>query len=198
MGSRNGFITLDRSILDSWVWQLTPGQRCVWLTMLADARWKAEPAKIRFQGILIEVKRGELWTTERTLAKRAGVTRKVVRTALRVLREDGAIRAQERAHLGTLVTITNYDRYQAPWKHKGPAQGPVGAHPGPNKNAGKKEKQGDSAPQTARDLTDEEILNGPQISEAEHEEAEQRVWDALNNMSHGQVVPLRRGRRTRG
>jgi hypothetical protein len=136
-----GFIVLLRAIRDSWVWKLQPGQLKVWLQLLLDARWSHEEDKLQLPGQTIVVRRGQVWTTERTLALRAGAGRQVVRTTLRLLLQDGAISTQQLTRYGTLITITNYETYQDVPDRPNPPAHPVPTHPQPNKNQGNQGNQ---------------------------------------------------------
>ena len=105
-----GWILLYRSIRDSWIWESKPfslGQ--AWIDLILDANH--EDRKFFLNGRLKTVKRGQKWTSVRTLAERWGWQNKKVINFLRALEEDGMIN-RESTSAGTLLTIVNYGKYQ--------------------------------------------------------------------------------------
>lgn len=107
MAKRTGFITVDRQLLNSEVWLAEPftkGQAIVDLIGLANH----EDNEI--------CKRGQLLTSERTLAARWHWSRDKVRRFLRSTSLRTTIRTNDRTIHGTLITLENYDIYQLPLK----------------------------------------------------------------------------------
>jgi hypothetical protein len=109
MADRGGFIVLHRKILDSWVWTLPLEQRMVALQLLLEANWK--PTKVFRGKRLVTVPRGSCIIALRELADRVGVGVQTVRTAL-VNLEAGAFLTRTPTQHHTLVSITNYSKYQ--------------------------------------------------------------------------------------
>ena len=111
-----GFIVLHRRI-ESWpLWQALSGEhRMVWVTLLLAANWKNTEVWTR-KGRLV-VQRGQALIAQRTLAERAAVSRKNVRTAIELLTREGAIQVAQvptqSSKTASLVTIVNYEKYQA-------------------------------------------------------------------------------------
>ena len=116
-----GFILLDRNIVEWWGWS-DPFRVKAWLDLLLIAAYRRHYRD--FQGHPVHVERGQLVTSYRILAKRWGCSVKKVRTLIKRLEESGAIRAQPRAHLGTLITVRNYGAYQDPSNRGGTARDP--------------------------------------------------------------------------
>ena len=108
--SSEGYVKLHRSTLDSWLWDLPDGQRIVAMTLLMMANWKDGRAFSR--GQVVEVKRGQVMTSLDKLARRARVSVKTVRTALGNLEKAG-FSANESAKHYRLITVRNFDSYQA-------------------------------------------------------------------------------------
>lgn len=110
-----GFIVLHRRI-ESWpLWDAMSGEhRMVWLTLLLAANWKNTEVWTR-KGRLV-VQRGQALVAQRTLADRARVSYRNVRTGMDLLTQEGAIQvAQVPVHgakTASLVTIVNYEKYQ--------------------------------------------------------------------------------------
>lgn len=101
----NGFIKIDRSILD-WEWWDDLNTFRLWMTILLLANWKEK----RWHGKVIP--RGSLWTSIETLSKKSGLTFQQTRTSLDKLISTGEI-TSEATNEGRLVTVVNYDVYQA-------------------------------------------------------------------------------------
>ena len=110
MDKQNGWILLYRSIRDSWLWDEKPfsiGQ--AWLDLIMDANH--DTGKFYLNGKLKVVKRGQKWTSVRTLAERWGWRNEAVLNFLNALEEDGMIR-RESTKSGTLLTLVNYGKFQ--------------------------------------------------------------------------------------
>ena len=107
--SNAGYIKLFRKIKDSLVWQLPPLYRFVAINILLDANW--ESAKVFTKSGFVDVARGQLMTSREHLAKASGVSVQVVRTALKHL-EDAGFLTSKPTKSGTIITISNYSKYQ--------------------------------------------------------------------------------------
>lgn len=107
---RGGYIKLFRSITANPLWlddKFTPGQ--AWVDLLLLANFKT--GHIRVRGNRIEVMRGQVgWSMER-LAKRWQWSRTRVSRFLNELETSGQI-VQQKNFVTTVLTITNYERYQ--------------------------------------------------------------------------------------
>src|SRR5512147_1877976 len=115
-GREGGFIKAYRQ------WESSPAVQAlsaegevVWLRLLFAANWRDTEVILRSGPFL--VRRGQALIAERTLAERARVSRKVVRTALARLVLSGSISVKQVSAFSgpriNLVTILNYDRFQA-------------------------------------------------------------------------------------
>jgi hypothetical protein len=110
-----GFIVLHRR-LQSWpLWKaMTGNQRIVWVQMLLAANWSE--SEVWISGKRVVIPRGSFIDTQETIAKDAGVSRKVVRQTTIHLEAEGAIsRAAAGLQMGhgvILTTIVNYGKYQ--------------------------------------------------------------------------------------
>jgi len=107
----NGWIKLHRELLKKTIWiNSTVEQKAVLITIMLlashiDNEWE-------WNGKRFRVKPGQFITSTRTLAEAAGVTHRNVRSAL--LRfEKHEFLTQKATHTGTLITIANWDKYQA-------------------------------------------------------------------------------------
>lgn len=121
-----GFIVIQRRIQSSDLWRSLRGdQRAVFMTLLLLANWK--PAKARWRDQWYEVKRGELSHSMSSIAEEANVGIKVVRTTIEALMADdrqvggnGPAIVAKYPISGTgpgtgprILTVVNYDKYQA-------------------------------------------------------------------------------------
>lgn len=128
-----GFLVLWRRI-QSWpIWRsFTAQQRMVVVQVLFAANYK--PSTIWRGDTEVVIARGQFVDTEETIAKRAKVSRKVVRTVYERL-EAGKFMEREKGHHAgpypRITTILNYDRYQTPEKREGQQEGQSGANIGP-------------------------------------------------------------------
>ena len=105
-----GWISIYRSVTDSWVWKEKPfsiGQ--AWIDLLLMANHKDN--KFYFRGQLITVKRGSLITSELKLMKRWGWGNTKVRNFLKNLESDGMIK-HVTAKTQSTIYIENYGVYQ--------------------------------------------------------------------------------------
>ena len=108
----------------SWEWFAKPEmvQLFVWLLLKAASR------DTTWQGIAI--KRGQVLISQRKLAAELVLSYKQVRTCLQRLQTTGEVTAAGApgAHGFTLVTICNYDSYQATSESEGRIKGALRAH----------------------------------------------------------------------
>jgi len=107
----NGWIKLFRKLQDNEFWnaeKFTKGQ--AWVDLLLIANHKDSFFYLR--GIKIDVKRGQIARAETALAKKWGWSREKVRLFLRTLKTRQQIDI-DKSKLISIVTIINYDEYQA-------------------------------------------------------------------------------------
>lgn len=81
----------------------------MWSWLCDTAVWKK--TKVRFNGILIELDRGQLATSVRFMSNGFEVGEQLTRTFLQNLEKEGMINTRP-THWGTIITICNYDKYQ--------------------------------------------------------------------------------------
>ena len=124
--SGKGWITLNRSLQDHWLWECKPfskGQAWVDLILLANHQDK----KCVFEKSVISVKRGQLITSIKKLAMRWGWDKKTVTKFLSLLESDGMISKKSTTQWTTL-TLIKYDDFQNHGSTnratKGPRDGP--------------------------------------------------------------------------
>lgn len=105
-----GYIRLWRSLADSPVWTCsTASQKVVLITILLHVRWNS----IRWNvlGKEFTIGPGEIFTSIRKLADMAGVTQRVIRTALDRF-ESVNFLTRKVTHQGMLISVVNWGKYQ--------------------------------------------------------------------------------------
>lgn len=129
-----GWIMVDRSLQEHDLWRSEPftrGQAWVDLILLANHK----PGMIRRRGIAVKVKRGQVGYSQDALAARWLWSEGKVKRFLNELKEREMITretALKNVAATSLITITNYDRYQFGGPEDGPEDGPEnGAKPDP-------------------------------------------------------------------
>jgi hypothetical protein len=87
---RKGFIVLPRYLKSSRAWRLSnPIQRYVMMMLIWDANWEDSEYHCKADGNTYKVRRGELFFSSQAYAKEIGVSRQVMRTALKNLKLMG-------------------------------------------------------------------------------------------------------------
>ena len=105
----NGWIKISRDLRKHWLW--TDAARLQWwLDLLFMASWEDRSELV--QGRLIDIKRGEVVASNEYLRQRWGVCDKTIRKFLKMLEEDKMIMRSVHPKY-CVVTICNYDKYQA-------------------------------------------------------------------------------------
>lgn len=99
-----GFIKLNRSMLQ-WEWYQDSVTKIVFLHCLLTANWEDRS----WRGITI--KRGQLLTSQKSLAKQLGLTRQPIRRALLNLQKTNELTIKATSKY-TIITVVNYDKYQ--------------------------------------------------------------------------------------
>ena len=118
-----GYIKLYRGWRECEAFKDEPcTQREAWVWLLENAAWK--PCNRRdAQGALIAIERGQFHTSIRTLAAEWQWSRGRVERFLNDLKTSHMV-SHETGHGGLLITICNYDKYQAYEPSAGPSAEP--------------------------------------------------------------------------
>jgi hypothetical protein len=145
-----GYIKLPRGLESSPLWKsLTAVQRMVWVQLLWCANWKEDVCWYGTKSF--PMKRGQLAHSEAEIARRAGVSRKVVRVTIaklimhgRIGREKGPLEGQA----PFIVTILDYDGFNGAVEQEGPrlgyGEGPARALGGEVREVEKEAQQAES------------------------------------------------------
>ncbi len=105
-------------------------KRSAWLWLIANATWKNR--RVSNKGKMVELQRGQILAGRAFLAKQWGWTEKKVRNFLAILVAENMVKmGQSVGHYANVLTVCNYDRYQAQTDHEESRQGQSGASQGP-------------------------------------------------------------------
>ena len=108
MKDSKGFIKLDRSIFEHWIFQDAEKFKA-FVDLVQLARWKDE--KLLVGNDLVTIPRGSYYTSELKLAARWGWGRDKIRNFLTLLEKERMIKKKSTTK-GTMLTIENYRVYQ--------------------------------------------------------------------------------------
>ncbi|WP_315769005.1 hypothetical protein [Bradyrhizobium sp. SZCCHNR2012] len=110
-----------------------------WLWLLFEARWKPHRVAVKNGQTreVVALDRGQLTYSRSYMAEAWGWSEKRVRTYLGRLEKDGQIDRQT-GRLQTIITLCNYDLYQAPHGETGRQEGQQQAGIGPEEEKDKK------------------------------------------------------------
>ena len=103
-----GWINLHRDITNHWIWH-NPRHFRWWVLLLLMAQW--EPRKVVFGKTSVQLQRGQICTTIRFLARQMDACSHTTITFLNCLEEADMIHRISNSQM-TIITITNYDKYQ--------------------------------------------------------------------------------------
>ena len=116
-----GFIKLNRGLLDHWVGD-DPDVFLVWVRLLLKANFKNK--KAYHKGQLRMYQRGSVYISTRDFARECGMGREKMRNVLNSLESDGMI-THRTDHLGTTISVCNYDAYQLNQSEENPPTVPL-------------------------------------------------------------------------
>lgn len=108
--SKQGWISLHRSIQDNWIWEEKPYDKArAWIDILLMVNH--EKKKVLLGSQLIDVEKGEKITSIRKLADRWGWSTTKVDSFLKMLESDKMIELKKDTKK-TVVKVLNYSNYQ--------------------------------------------------------------------------------------
>lgn len=106
-----GWIKLHRSLMKHWLFSFEdPDKALAWIDMLMSTNYK--PGKVRRNGVLIDLERGELGQSANGLSERWGWSRGKVIRFLEELERDKMIVQHKDKRRGK-ISICNYESYQS-------------------------------------------------------------------------------------
>ena len=105
-----GWVKIQRSVTDSWIYKSKPFcQFAAWVDLILLVNH--EEKKIPVNGKMITIQRGQTYTSIRSLAERWGWSLSRVKRYIDVLEMDNMVNTEKNAN-GTLLTLVNYSLYQ--------------------------------------------------------------------------------------
>lgn len=105
-----GYVPCYRTFQDEWFWKNTPWDIAhLFIDLLMKANRK--PRKAKHAGKVHTINRGQLATSQLSLAEITGRDRKTVVRWLRQLQESGELTTKNLGQSGILVTICKYEGY---------------------------------------------------------------------------------------
>ena len=114
---QQGWVSIHRSVLDNFVWFDKPfNMGAAWIDLILMANH--EDNKFPVNGNLIVVKRGQTYTSCRSLAERWGWSLGKVKRFIDLLEREKMVNT-ERTKNGTLLTLVKYDNFQDTWNTNG-------------------------------------------------------------------------------
>ena len=148
VNKEGNFVKIDRK-MTSWGWYTDISTKCLFLHCILRANWK--PGE--WKGIRYE--RGQFITSLSSLSHETGLSVKQVRTALKHLKETNEVASYSTSKF-TVITVTNYDKYQTVGKvegkqgaSQGQSEGKQGASKGQQYKKEKNNKEGKKEKNTA-------------------------------------------------
>ena len=104
----NSWIKLHRSLLKDTLWtsECPASYKVLWINLLLMASYKDSSVYER------QVKRGQVWTSQRKLAKINHISNRDIKKILNMFVADGKLSVQYFSQ-GILITILNYSKFQA-------------------------------------------------------------------------------------
>ena len=136
----SGYIKLYRAITQHPIFSAPQATYFkIWTFLILNAAWRAHP--VYLGGPIVP--RGGLFIGARKLSEECNVPYHVTRLCLDRLVKEGMIEilAQKAAHLGSLITITNYETYQSDNEQDGALSGAAAAQRRRNQKKVKKVKK---------------------------------------------------------
>ena len=120
------FIKLDRDLFESKLWLAEPFTKAqAWVDLIAMANF-ADKTKY-YRGTFHKIKRGQVVTSQRTLAERWKWSKAKVATFIRTL-VDAEMVTTDNTNRWTVLTIVNYAKYQDKPTTKRPQTNPQSDH----------------------------------------------------------------------
>lgn len=150
--TKGGWCKFHKRILD-WRWYTDGNTFRLFFHLIMTASHKDKPWKN------IVIKRGQRIASYDSLAEELQLTRKQIRTALNHLKETNEV-AHEGAKQYSIITIINYDKYQALLSEEDPQDEEEGANEGANERAGQGHTKGTRRAPSEEYKEDEEVEEG--------------------------------------
>lgn len=152
MAETSTFIKMDRNLL-RWRWFKNPKTMIVWIWLLMSANVEDHD----FEKDVI--RRGEVATSRKSISLATGLTEREVRTALNHLKTTGEVSVRLMPKY-QVITILQYDRYQAVPSGKASGNGPAGVR----QRSGNRPQSKNTRMEEGKN--EKNVLPTPQLSDA--------------------------------
>lgn len=108
-----GWIKLHRQIQDNMLWTDSESfdRRSAWIDLIMMAN--VQDKEIMYQGRMLKIKRGQVYTSVRKLAARWHWSRDKVNRFIKTLVKAHMIEKDNRTHSATLLTLVKYSDFQS-------------------------------------------------------------------------------------
>tara|TARA_B110000495_G_scaffold194177_1_gene200243 strand:+ start:189 stop:800 length:612 start_codon:yes stop_codon:yes gene_type:complete len=103
-----GWIKLERSLTDHWIWQ-EPEALKLWIALLLAANFTTK--KRSFNGSVVEIKRGQLVYGRHAFSAKLGISEAKLRRYIKLFISDSMI-SQQKTNKYSIISITCYEKYQ--------------------------------------------------------------------------------------
>jgi len=103
-----GWIKLDRSLTDHWIWQ-EPEALKLWIALLLAANFTTKTKS--FNGSLVQIKRGQLVYGRHAFSAKLGISEAKLRRFIKLFINDSMI-SQQKTNKYSIISITCYEKYQ--------------------------------------------------------------------------------------
>lgn len=118
----SGWFAVSREILDHPIFNGRPDRLYAWIWILSNAAYK--DTKQDVDGHIIDVPRGCLCASQAMMQRGTGMSRQALRTFLNLLENANVISpkpATKSTKSRTMITVCNYDKYQASQPNQQPS-----------------------------------------------------------------------------
>ena len=103
-----GWIKLERSLTDHWIWQ-EPEALKLWIALLLAANFATKTKS--FNGSIVEIKRGQLVYGRHAFSAKLGISEAKLRRYIKLFISDSMI-SQQKTNKYSIISITCYEKYQ--------------------------------------------------------------------------------------
>ncbi|MGL4875155.1 MAG: hypothetical protein ACRC30_10960 [Clostridium sp.] len=172
MAGAEGWIKLHRNIQEHWIWSDAEKLKW-WLDIILLANHQDN--KFLLGNEVVKIERGARHTSEILLSERWKVSRKTVRSFLKLLESDGMITTKKTTK-GTTFKVTNYNVYQGFFSSEGTTKGTTKGTTEEHQKVQRRDNEGTSegtteGTQTIMNKKDKNEKNDKRMREKEEEKS---------------------------
>lgn len=177
-----GYIKLHRQLKENWLWKesRTFSKAEAWIDLLLTANHK--DAKFVLGNELIDIKRGELITSELKLMEHWKWSKTKVRGFLELLQNDQMI-VKKSDNKKTTITIVNYDIYQCLETAKEPEKNRKPTAKRPQKNTNNNDNNDNNEKNEKKKYADFVTMTEEEYNKLVEQFGEQGTKDRIENLN---------------